>query len=177
MEYYEVTTRGGDRSVSVWDPRAHLMFSWVANTECWHRDAAREKDFWFERELGWERVDAVSAGELVAGTVRVDERSLGWVVDELRAQPDAERRTSAELGVPVLGRRVFSEELIARRLRDADGWVDVAVYPPGVQDPPLALASDLRRGVRAGLADLGKLEARTVRDDLGWTIVSARRVH
>lgn len=177
MDYYQVTEPRGGTSVSVWDPQAHRMFSWIANTECWHRDAARDRDFWFDRDLQWTKVDAVRAGELVADTERVDERSLGWVIDELRAQPDSERRTSAELGIPVTGRRVLAEELVVRRLATAhEGeWVDIAVYAPGAPAPPLALASDLRRGQRASLANLGPLDADVVRHDDGWTTVRARR--
>jgi hypothetical protein len=74
------------------------MFSWVPNTGAWHRNRAIEIDYIFDREFIYEEVTAAEAEALARDARPIDESTSGWLVDEYRAQPRDEVRTSDELG-------------------------------------------------------------------------------
>lgn len=75
------------------------MFVWVPNTSEWHRNRELEADFLIDRELRYEEVAGGDVPPLIAAAQPVDERDSGWLIDEYRAQPPEDRRSSADLGL------------------------------------------------------------------------------
>ena len=96
--FYRAYDRDGrTNSVAAWT--GHSMFVWVPNTERWHRNRSLEVDYLIDRELRYEEVDAEDVLPIIAAAKRSDERVVGWIIDEYRAQSDSDRRSNAELGL------------------------------------------------------------------------------
>ena len=79
----------------------HQMYVWVPNTRTWHRERELEIDYLIERKLTFEPLPASDVPAAMDAAQRVDERSAGWLIDEYRAQPPEDRRSSADLGVRI----------------------------------------------------------------------------
>ncbi len=161
----------------VLDRRTHRIYKWCPNTGEWHRNKPLEEDFDtpFIPDLRFEEITPAEAVEMVLANARIHERSLGWLVQERRAQPLKERRTHAELGLVVPGTKMGSrDEAVMERLHHTADWVPVKAYNANQTAAAKALASDIRNGRRKAMAELGPLEARTTKTKTG-IVVEARR--
>ncbi|HZL80507.1 MAG TPA: hypothetical protein VFC06_00965, partial [Demequina sp.] len=153
----------------------HRMFVWVPNTRTWHRSRELETDYLIERELTFEPLAAGDVPEAMSAANRIDERSAGWLIEEYRTQPPADRRTSSDLGLRLSGERATTAQVLVERLAATTDWVAVKTYAHTAERSAASLASDIRRGQRKALAKLGPLDARVspAGSDL---VVEARRL-
>ncbi len=156
----------------------HRMFVWVPNTRSWHRSRELETDYLIDRELTYEPLPSDDVPPAMAAAQRIDERSAGWLIEEYRNQPPADRRTSSDLGLQIAGERATTARVLIERLASTSGWVVVKTYPSGgraAERSAASLASDIRRGQRKALSKLGKLDAR-VSPSGADLVVEARRL-
>ena len=138
----------------------HRMFVWVPNTRTWHRSRELETDYLIERELTFEPLAAQDVPGAMNAAKRIDERSAGWLIEEYRTQPEADRRTSSDLGLQITGERATTASVLLERLSMTTDWVAVKTYTRTAERLAASMASDIRRGQRKTLAALGPLEAR-----------------
>lgn len=176
--YYAVRSKDGRLiSVSTRDTATTEFFSWIPNTHWWHRNLGLEQDYAWDGELVYDEIAPGEVRELVESVPRIDGRSLGWAVDDLKGRALSDLRTSAELGLKAdQGPRATKDEmaLVVRRVAESSDWVVVRRFEPAQMDAAKVFASELRLGKRAGLKDAGAVEAE-VRSDEGEISVWVRR--
>lgn len=151
----------GENSVVALDTETLRMYLWVPNTGEWHRNRAVEIDYLVDQEDEYPESSAEVAAEKVKTALPMDERGLKWLVDEYREQPPEDRRSHADFGLVISGRHATRDRALLGRLEAGD-WVPVKAYWPSQRDSAKALASDIRKGKRKGLAQVGALEAEVV---------------
>ena len=184
IEFYRV--RGPEQSpgtvvVVAEDTEADILLRWVPNTGLWHRATELENDHLFGDEGGtYEPVDAAEAAGLLRQVAPFDERySLAQrMLARYRAQPPAEQRTNAEMGLTQAQTRMKPMaapglgELLRRSAR-SHRWRTLVRYPPGAGSAPRQFVSDWSR--RDHPLGLDGLEIRLA-GDRDAPIVQARAV-
>ena len=184
IQFYRV--RGPEQSpgtvvVVAEDTEADILLRWVPNTGLWHRATELENDHLFGDEGGtYEPVDAAEAAGLLRQVAPFDERySLAQrMLARYRAQPPAEQRTNAEMGLTQAQTRMKPMaapglgELLRRSAR-SHRWRTLVRYPPGAGSAPRQFVSDWSR--RDHPLGLDGLEIRLA-GDRDAPIVQARAV-
>ena len=163
------------------DTEADFLLRWVPNTGLWHRAPELENDYLFGDEGGtYEPISADEAAKLIKEVAPFDERRsvAQRILARYRAQPPAEQRTNAEMGLSQAqtGMKPMSApglpELLRRSAR-SNRWRTLARYPAGAGSAPRQLISDWsRRQQPLGLDDL---EMR-ITEDRQIPLVQARAV-
>ena len=184
IQFYRV--RGPEQSpgtvvVVAEDTEADILLRWVPNTGLWHRATELENDYLFGDEGGtYEPIDATEAADLLRQVAPFDERySLAQrMLARYRAQPPAEQRTNAEMGLTQAQTRMKPMaapglgELLRRSAR-SHRWRTLVRYPPGAGSAPRQFVSDWSR--RDHPLGLDGLEIRLA-GDRDAPIVQARAV-
>lgn len=184
IQFYRV--RGPEQSpgtvvVVAEDTEADILLRWVPNTGLWHRATELENDYLFGDEGGtYEPVDAAEAAGLLRQVAPFDERySLAQrMLARYRAQPPAEQRTNAEMGLTQAQTRMKPMaapglgELLRRSAR-SHRWRTLVRYPPGAGSAPRQFVSEWSR--RPHPLGLDGLEIRLA-GDRDAPIVQARAV-
>ncbi|GAA4660327.1 hypothetical protein [Arthrobacter cryoconiti] len=126
------------------------FFVWVPNTSSWHRYPELEPGAGYVDGVVFEPSTPEEIQELIPGNRRIDERALGWVVDEFRAQPAAEIRSSVDLGLPASAGPQPTRGLDLPALPEGE-WITLKAYPEDGYRRAISLASDIRQGKRKKL--------------------------
>ena len=184
IEFYRV--RGPEQSpgtvvVVAEDTEADILLRWVPNTGLWHRATELENDYLFGDEGGtYEPIDATEAADLLRQVAPFDERySLAQrMLARYRAQPPAEQRTNAEMGLTQAQTRMKPMAApglgkLLRRSARSHRWRTLVRYPPGAGSAPRQFVSDWSR--RDHPLGLDGLEIRLA-GDRDAPIVQARAV-
>lgn len=184
IKYFRVLTPGQDPGTVVVvaeDSEAEALLRWVPNTGLWHRARELENDYLFGDEGGtYEPISADEAAKLIGEVTPFDERRTvaQRILARYRAQPPAEQRTNAEMGLSQAqtGMKPMSApglpELLRRSAR-SNRWRTLARYPPGAGSAPRQLVSDWSR--RQQPLGLSGLEMR-ITEDQQTPLVQARAV-
>lgn len=136
------------------------FFVWVPNTKAWHRYPEFEPGPGYVEGVVFEPSSAEEIQSLLPDNRRIDERALGWVVEEFRAQPESEVLSSVDLGLPFSAGPQPTRDVDISSL-PAGEWVTLKDYPDEGYRRAISLASDIRQGKRKKLALPGfRLEAR-----------------
>lgn len=163
------------------DSEAEALLRWVPNTGLWHRVRELENDYLFGDEGGtYMPISADEAAKLIGEVAPFDERVTvaQRIMARYRAQPPAEQRTNAEMGLSQAqtGMKPMSApglpELMRRSAR-SNRWRTLARYEPGAGSAPRQLVSDWSR--RQQPLGLDGLEMR-ISEDQKTPLVQARAV-
>lgn len=163
------------------DTEADFLLRWVPNTGLWHRANELSNDYLFGDDGGtYEPISADEAARLIGDVKPFDERrSVSQrILARYRAQPPAEQRTNAEMGLSQAQTRMKPmsapglPELLRRSAR-SNRWRTLARYPADAGSAPRQLVSDWSR--RRQPLGLDGLELRITGDDQA-PLVQARAV-
>ena len=163
------------------DTEASYLLRYVPNTGLWHRANELSNDFLFGDGGGtYEPISAGEAAELIGKVAPFDERRdvAQRLLAGFRAQPPAEQRTNAEMGLSQAqtGMKPMTApglpELLIRSAR-SNRWRTLARYPAGAGSAPRQLVSDWSR--REQPLGLDGLEMRITEDNQS-PLVQARAV-
>lgn len=136
------------------------FFVWVPNTSSWHRYPELEPGPGYVEGVVFAPSTPEEIQDLIPNNRRIDERALGWVVDEFRGQPESEIKSSVELGLPTSVGRQPTRGLDLPGLPEGE-WITLKAYPQDGYRRAISLASDIRQGKRKKLLMEGfRLEAR-----------------
>jgi hypothetical protein len=154
--------RKGDRQLWVGYEREDGFYTYLANTGQFVRNDAVGADFLMDREMDYEPLTPDQAqAKMAAGVGRVDERKMGWLVKEFRAE-EAESLTVEQVfgaqpqQLAHLPNRRARAQALAHAVSQAqpDQWITWRTYPPDNRQAAQAAAHDLRTGKVRALADL-----------------------
>lgn len=136
------------------------FYVWVPNTKAWHRYPEFEAGPGYVEGVVFEQCAPEEIQRLLPGNRRIDERVLGWVVDEFRSQPESEVRSSVDLGLPFSAGPQPTRDVDISALEVGE-WMTLKRYPAEEYRRAVSLASDIRLGKRKNLLLPGfRLEAR-----------------
>lgn len=125
----------------------------------------------------FEEVSAEIAQKLVCSLPRYDGRRYGMILKRFELEP--RRRSNAELGLDIetKAKRPTSDKQLVATVRNAPlgTWVTMRTFPPTGGTAARQWASEVRRGKKKRLADLGPLETRVMRLLDGSLEVHVRR--
>lgn len=154
--------RDGDREVWVAAEREGRMFTYVANTGRFQRNKPVGSDFLMEREMAYEPLTPEQArAKMDAGVGRLDERTMGPILDQFRAD-DAEYLSVEDVfgaqpqQVPQQPNRRARARALADAVNEAQPgqWVTWRTYPPDRRQTAQVAAHDLKNGKIRALGDL-----------------------
>lgn len=146
------------------------FYVWVPNTKAWHRYPEFEPAPRYVEDVVFEPCTAEEIQSLIPGNTRIDERALGWVVEEFRSQPESEVLSSADLGLPYSAGPQPTRDVDMNSL-PAGEWVTLKDYPEDGYRRAISLASDIRQGKRKKLTLPGfRLEARVESRQPGYEL-------
>lgn len=144
-------------------PGSTKAYRWIPNLRRWVRSDAVLRDllsFPMDRVNRYREISAERAAELVRALPKITAR---WVVNEYKAQPESIE--SIELDLPIVAQpRPATDPLTAARLDAAKlgEWVPVRTFEISQRTAARTWASEVRRGLKKALSDIGPLEARLV---------------
>ncbi|MBG6184714.1 hypothetical protein IWX65_002692 [Arthrobacter sp. CAN_A214] len=163
MKFYK-TQAEGSSAYGVMARDGDELYSYLPNTELWHRSPELETDFYFEQEGVYTEVAPDEVPDLIAGVQRIDERGAGGLyVQRRRSQPREDLRTSAALGI-IVGKRQATGKGVLEYLRKSPmgRWVVVALY--GIEDAGAArqLKHEITQNKKKSYGQFGPLEVRVI---------------
>ncbi|MUK01796.1 hypothetical protein GM708_07520 [Vibrio cholerae] len=165
MKFYK-TQAEGSSAHGVMARDGDELYSYLPNTELWHRSPDLETDFYLEQEGVYTEVAPDEVPNLIAGVQHIDERGAGGLyVQRRRSQPREDLRTSAALGI-IVGKRQATGKGVLEYLRKSPRgrWVVVALY--GTEDAGAArqLKHEIAQNKKKSYGQFGPLEVRVVND-------------
>lgn len=132
------------------------FFVWVPNTGRWHRFEQFEPHQRLIPDTRFEEVPMEDIVRELPKNQRIDERSLGWVVDSFREQAVEDTRASTQLGLPLAMGAQPTKGLDIDSM-PFDEWVEVRRYSAANRRQAISLASDIRSGKRKKLLRPGQV--------------------
>ncbi|WP_426990808.1 hypothetical protein [Pseudarthrobacter sp. Y6] len=150
------------------------FFVYVPNTGSWHRYPELEAGPGYVEGVVFKEMSAKNVLKRIPELKRIDERSLGWVVEEFRNQNKNEVRSTSDLGLPAgKGSKRPSIEVV-QDLKLGQ-WITVKTYEPARRHAAISLASDIRRGKRKRLmSGVTGMTIKAKRDGAEKIIVESR---
>lgn len=152
---------------------------WIPNFGEWVGDDGVDRLLSDHKDArDFEEVSAEIAQKLVCSLPRYDGRRYGMILKNFELEP--RRRSNAELGLEDIEpktKRPTSDKQLVATVRNAPlgTWVTMRTFPPTGGAAARQWASEVRRGKKKRLADLGPLEARIMRLLDGSLEVHVRR--
>lgn len=127
------------------------FFVYVPNTGKWHRYPELEPGAGYVEGVQFKATSSRDVVKKLPALKKIDERSLGWVVDEFRAQKQSEILSTSDLGLPAgKGAKRPTTQVDIIELAP-DTWITLAHYDTSKHRAAIAMASDIRRGKKKNL--------------------------
>lgn len=129
------------------------FFVYVPNTSKWHRYPELEPGAGYVEGVLFKAMSSKDVVKKLPELKKIDERSLGWVVDEFRAQKESEVLSTADLGLPA-GKGAKRPTTVVDIIGLApDTWITLVHYERSKHRAAISMASDIRRGKKKGLLE------------------------
>jgi hypothetical protein len=150
------------------------FFVYVPNTGSWHRYPELESGPGYVEGVVFKEMSAKDVLKKIPELNRIDERSLGWVVEEFRNQDESDKRSTSDLGLPAGKGAKRPSTQVVQDLK-LGTWVTVKTYDPSGRHAAISLASDIRRGKRKRLmSGVTGMKIKVKRDGAETIIVESR---